>query len=316
MLDPVFRSFAYFLLLLCLCPIKCSTFQLHGSAQGTYLPIMGAAVTATNTMAQIGANGTTSNGLTPNPLPSQYMANVELWLFDDDNLVTQIQQKLQGVVDNVNWDLDTSPESQDPIMITAGVDYLVQDTDQVGTIRWWDPWTVIFESTIDDEDIIACKTAGAYQGRTVMAVVRDLRAFGYSNRWVIHICKSAMIEQPYRSGVQEVTVNLLQANRNIVFFGPELRQYLGSNWLAELNIGSFRYIDFTLLHALLYIRQIEEGATSPDTVATVDYENPWEYCSTYQDGPIECQALYALARSLYYNGVPVDKEGFLGIYSL
>lgn len=67
--------------------------DLRADLLPAYLPIMGAAVTATNTMAQIGANGTTSNGLTPNPLPSQYMANVELWLFDDDNLVTQIQRE-------------------------------------------------------------------------------------------------------------------------------------------------------------------------------------------------------------------------------
>lgn len=193
------------------------------------------------------------------------------------------------MVDDVNWNLDTSLDSQDPILLTVGADYLVLETDQVGTIRWYDPWTDIYESTSNDEDIIACRTAGPYQGRTVMAVVRDLRMtnLGYSSRWVIHICKSAMIEQPYVSGVPQVTVNLLSPTRNIVSYGPQLRQYLGSRSWAEMNIGSFRYIDYTLLQALLYIRQGEEGVVSPsDPAPTVLDYSPWDYCLTYQNGPI------------------------------
>lgn len=67
--------------------------DLQADLLPAFLPVVSDAVTATNTMAQIGANGTTSSGLVINPLPSQYMANVELWMFDDDDLTTQIQRE-------------------------------------------------------------------------------------------------------------------------------------------------------------------------------------------------------------------------------
>ena len=57
------------------------------------LSVMSDAVSATNTMAQIGASGTTSNGVVENPLPSQYIANIGEYLFNDTNKVTQVQRE-------------------------------------------------------------------------------------------------------------------------------------------------------------------------------------------------------------------------------
>lgn len=120
--------------------------------------------------------------------------------------------------------MDTDPESQDPIMITIGADNLQQKAGHDGVNRWYDPWYDIYKSAADDADMIACRTAGPYQGRTVMAVVRDIRMTNYPNagKWIIHICKAALIEQPYVSGVPQVTIDLISPVRNMIFIGPKL----------------------------------------------------------------------------------------------
>lgn len=188
-------------------------------------------------------------------------------------------------MDNVNWQMDTNPRSRDPIMITAGADYLTQKTGTDGKLRWYDPWLDIYESTADDDDIIACRTAGPYQGRTVMAVVRDIRITNFPNtgRWIIHICKSALIEQPYRSGVPQTTINLLSPVRNMMYMAPQLRQKLLSGAAYPSFIDSYRWIDYTLLNALLSIRQVEDNVqSSSDGSTTITSYQPWEDCVANQ----------------------------------
>lgn len=177
--------------------------------------------------------------------------------------------------------MDTDPDSEDPIMITVGADHLTQKTGADGRLRWYDPWLDIYESTADDQDIIACRTAGPYQGRTVMAVVRDIRITNYPNseRWIIHICKAALIEQPYETGVMPVTINLLSPVRNMMYLGPKLSQRLSSGMAYPSFIDSYRWIDYTLLNALLNIRQIEDSvqSSSDGSAAITDY-TPWDDC--------------------------------------
>ena len=194
-------------------------------------------------------------------------------------------ETLQSVVTNVNWELDTDVESQDPILLAAGAEYLVQETDEAGTVRWYDPFTHIYESTTNDDDIKACMTEGDYLDGTVMAVIRDLRYtnLGYPSRWVIHICKSAMTEKAYTGGFfpPQLTIDLLYANRTMVSEGPILRQNVQNTRLTEFHIGMFRYIDYTLLQALLYIRQVEEGVLfASDSLSTIFGDSPWDYCLT------------------------------------
>ena len=203
------------------------------------------------------------------------MSDVIYSLFKTADFWTLVIEKLQGIVSNVNWAMDENPESLDPIMITFGADYLDLETGADGVSRWYDPWTDIFESAADDTDIIACRTAGPYEGRTVMAVVRDIRMTNWPNtgRWIIHICKAALIEQPYQTGVPPVTINLLEPTRNMIIIGPKLYQTMATQAWREFYIDSFRWIEYTLVNALLNIRQVEDSvASSSDASAAItDY---------------------------------------------
>lgn len=181
--------------------------------------------------------------------------------------------------------MDENPESLDPIMITFGADYLVLETGADGVSRWYDPWTDIFESVADDTDIIACRTAGPYEGRTVMAVIRDIRMTNWPNtgRWIIHICKAALIEQPYQTGVPPVTINLLEPTRNMIIIGPKLYQTMSTQAWREFYIDSFRWIEYTLVNALLNIRQVEDSvASSSDASAAITDYTPWDDCLSHQ----------------------------------
>lgn len=181
--------------------------------------------------------------------------------------------------------MDTDPESLDPIMITIGADYLIHKTGADGRNRWYDPYTDIYESTADDADIIACRSQGPYEGRTVMAVVRDIRSTNYpgAERWIIHICKAALIEQPYRTGVPQVTVDLLSPVKNMVYIAPGLYQKMSTTAWSEFHIDSLRLIDYTLVNALLNIRQVEDSvASSSDTSTTITDYSPWEDCLAHQ----------------------------------
>ena len=181
--------------------------------------------------------------------------------------------------------MDENPDSQDPILITFGTDHLVQKKSADGVDRWYDEWTEIFESPTDDADIIACKTQGPYEGRTVMAVLRDIRMINYphSGRWIVHICKSALVEQSYQSGVPQVTINILEPTRNLIAFAPNMYQTLNAQPWREFYIDSFRWFEFTLLNALLNIRQVEDGVdTSSDTSTGILNTWSWVECLAHQ----------------------------------
>lgn len=246
-------------------------------------------------------------------------------------------ERFQSLADNVNWAFDTDQNSEDPIMITVGADYLELKTGADGVSRWYDPWHDIYESTADDADIIACRAQGPYQGRTVMAVLRDIRVTNYPNaeRWVIHICKSALIEQRYQTGVPQVTIDLLDVTRNMIYLAPKLYEKMSTSVWSQFYIDSFRWIDYILLNALLNIRQVEDSeASSSDTSTAITDYSPWDDCLDTQTETIgkytrspnirhcfsvvrligdrchpDCQALYAVAANLYYNGIAVDKNG-------
>lgn len=212
---------------------------------------------------------------------SHAVLNVNRNLADNADRWFLCVERLQGLLDNVNWAMDTDPDSQDPIMITAGADYLEQRTGHDGVLRWYDPWHDIYESTADDADIIACRTQGPYEGRTVMAVIRDIRMTNYPNtgRWIIHICKAALIEQPYKTGVPQVTMDLLSPVRNMVYMAPQIYQRLSTSPWTTLYIDSFRWIDYTLVNALLNIRQVEDSvASSSDASAAITDYRPWADC--------------------------------------
>lgn len=190
-------------------------------------------------------------------------------------------EKLQGVVSNVNWAMDESPDSLDPIMITLGADYLVQKPSADGVLRWYDEWADIFESAANDADIIACRTLGPYQGRTVMAVVRDIRMTNYPNtgRWIVHICKSALVEQSYQSGVPQVSINILEPTRNLIAFAPGLYQRLAAEPWREFLLDTFRWFEYTLLNALLNIRQVEDSVQSSSDASTGIIDTySWDDC--------------------------------------
>lgn len=175
--------------------------------------------------------------------------------------------------------MDEDHNSPDPIMITFGADHLVQKQSADGVIRWYDEWTQIFESPADDADIIACRTQGPYKGRTVMAVVRDIRMtnHGYFGRWIIHICKAALIEQPYQSGVPQVTINILEPTRNLISFAPQMYQKLNAQPWREFYIDSFRWFEFTLLDALLNIREVENSVLPIYDDASGGILNTWSW---------------------------------------
>lgn len=194
-----------------------------------------------------------------------------------------LPEKLQGAASNVNWAMDENPDSLDPIMITLGADHLVQKASADGVLRWYDEWADIFESAANDADIIACRTEGPYQGRTVMAVVRDIRMTAYprsDQRWIIHICKSALIEQPYQNGVLQATADLLNPDSNLIVFAPQIYERLmTAPWTGPYYIDYFRWLEFYLLDALLNIRQVEDSpqsSSSPST-AIIGTTN-WQTC--------------------------------------
>ena len=142
-----------------------------------------------------------------------------------------------------------------------------------------DEWSDTFETTINDQDIIACGTVGPYQGRTVMAILRDVRAlnsggmlFSSGRRWVIHICESALVDfsNPV-DGKPPLAMNLLDYTKTILFEAPHMYENHMNFVDAPLpRIGMFLGIDWYLLNAFL---KIEAAETAPFTAN--DPANPF-----------------------------------------
>lgn len=175
-------------------------------------------------------------------------------------------------------------------MITVGAGHLEEKVGPDGKSHWYDPWADIYESQADDKDIIACRTEGPYGGNTVMAVIRDVRGTdrgsrGYRGRWIIHICASAIKDLPGQEEGSLLTINLLSPENSLLNTESEVFQFLSKSttWAAEENItiDLIRWIDYTLVNALLNIRQVEDqdnGETASDYSAAIDTWALWNDC--------------------------------------
>lgn len=219
--------------------------------------------------------------------------------------------------DVVDWTINTSPFSEDSIMIAEGVAYLTQVTAPDSKTYWYDRWSQSFETTINDQDIIACGTVGPYQGRTVMAIVRDVRALNSDNRfpagtrWIIHICRSALVDvaNPV-GGMPPLAMNLLEATKTILFEAPHMYpKYMNFVGAESPRIDMFLGIDWILLTAFLKIEAAETfendpanpfTGVSPGSTAITD-STSWSSCLVNPANPNPIILMGLMPSALSFN---------------
>ena len=159
---------------------------------------------------------------------------------------------------SINWAINTSPYSEDPIMVAEGTGWLQMVTGADGQTYWHDTWSDTLETTTNDADIIACGIVGPYQGKTVMAILRDVRDLNSGgSRWIIHICQSALVD------LSAVAVNLLDPTKTIQYLAPRMYNLHMQVVDAQPHIESFLGIDWNLLNALLKIQAAETDPNDP-----------------------------------------------------
>ena len=180
-------------------------------------------------------------------------------------LTARVEQ-LASLETTFDWTLNTDALSEDPIMITKGVGHLTLVAGPDGRTRYYDEWSQTYETTFNDEDIRACATAGPYNGRSILAILRHVGIVNQGGtRWIIHICQAAMTTPHWVPGGPIWTTNLLVASKTMLYIAPHLyEKYMPG---PRPHIVGFMYIDYILMTLLLKIQGVENSTQNLESVS-------------------------------------------------